>query len=92
MNDSISFATYNVLRETPSACTLCRQRPPVLYYETRVEEETREAKYTHGFCCASCAVELLGKLERAESLEWAEEQAALAEEDLLASEVSRVGN
>ncbi|HUK26519.1 MAG TPA: hypothetical protein VLV49_18215 [Terriglobales bacterium] len=81
MIDSLFFAGFDPLHEVPELCTVCSLRPPVFGFDYRALDENGESRKTTGFCCAACAAALLEKLERAESREWAEEEAALAKDD-----------
>jgi hypothetical protein len=81
MLDSLFFAGFDPLHEVPEVCTACSSRPPVFSFDYRALDESGESQKTTGFCCAACAAMLLQKLERAESQEWAEEEAALANDD-----------
>jgi len=78
MHDSLSFTVFDPLRDAPEMCSICESNPPVFHYEFLANESSDPQK---GFCCRFCAVKLLGKLERAESQEWAEEEAALRADD-----------
>ena len=77
MMDSLFFTGFDPLHEVPEVCNVCSLHPPVLSYDHRFWDENGDTQKTTGFCCASCAAELLKKLEQAESQEWAEEEAAL---------------
>ena len=77
MMDSLFVAGFDPLHEVPEVCTVCASRPPVFSYDYRALDEKGESQKTTGFCCVSCATQLLKKLESAESQEWAEEEAAL---------------
>lgn len=77
MIDSLFFASFDPLHEVPETCALCSARLPVFTYDYRGLTRTGDKRKTTGFCCAACAVELLKQLERAESEEWAEEEASL---------------
>ena len=80
MLDSLFFAGFDPLHEVPALCTICSLHPPVFRFDYRALDENGESQKTTGFCCAACAGGLLKKLERAESREWAEEEAALAKD------------
>ncbi|HTR66185.1 MAG TPA: hypothetical protein VMH85_10455 [Terriglobales bacterium] len=86
MMDSLFFAGFDPLHEVPEVCTLCSARPPVFSFDYRALAANGESQRTTGFCCTACAAALLRKLERAESGEWAEEEAALAQDDFDVSE------
>lgn len=77
MIDSLFFAGFDPLHEVPELCAICSLRPPVFSYDYRALDRNGEHQKTTGFCCAFCAAGLLKKLERAESEEWAEEEAVL---------------
>ena len=81
MMDSLFLAGFDPLHEVPENCTLCSSQPPIFSFDYRVLDENSKPQELKGFCCASCAAGLLKKLERAESQEWASEEAALAEDD-----------
>jgi len=77
MTDSLFFATFDPLFiNAPEACTMCVLQPPILNYEYATEDDNGRT-YLKGFCCASCAAELLRKLKDTEAQEWEEEEAAL---------------
>ncbi len=61
----------------------------MLIYESHTYRESGEPEDTRGFCCARCAVELVKKLESAESQQWTEEEAALQADDLEISDFRR---
>jgi hypothetical protein len=81
MNSSLSFSTFEPLREVPEVCSLCGANAPVFAYEAHTYGAGGEPKDTQGFCCARCSVGLLKKLERVESKQWTEEETALQAED-----------
>lgn len=83
----VSFATFDpLIRDTPERCDLCLSASPIFSYEFRTHDEQGERRFLYGFCCAACGPKLLKKLERAESREWAAEEAALEADDLDVSE------
>jgi hypothetical protein len=86
MMDSLFFAGFDPLHEVPELCTICSLRPPVFTFDYRAGEAQGEPKKANGFCCPACAIRLLQRLGKAESREWAEEEAALAEDDFDISE------
>jgi len=90
MSSSLCFFTFDPLREVPEVCALCRSSSPVLMYESQIYKERGEAEDTKGFCCASCAVELVKKLEGAEFQQWTDEEAVLQAEDLDISDLRRL--
>jgi len=68
------------MRDAPELCGLCSGRPPVFYFE--FNSDISQKQNLSGFCCEVCATRLLKTLERTESQEWAQEEAALAADDL----------
>jgi hypothetical protein len=80
MIDSLFFAGFDPLHEVPEVCTVCSSHPPVFSYDYRALDKNGETQKTTGFCCVPCAMQLVKKLERAESQEWEEEEAALEED------------
>ena len=89
MIDSLFFAGFDPLHEAPAVCTVCSLHPPVFNYDYHTLDPNGEPQRTTGFCCASCATQLLKRLERAESQEWAEEEASLEEDAFDVSEFRR---
>jgi hypothetical protein len=87
MHDSILFATFDPMRDVPETCTRCKVKPPAFSYEAQVDHPGAEPRTLIGFCCVDCAAKLLKAMERAESREWAEEEAALAADDLDVSDL-----
>ncbi len=81
MHNSLYFTTFDPLRDAPEVCGLCGTRPPVFHFELNSDKYQKEALSRKGFCCEICATRLLKVLERTESQEWAEEEAALAADD-----------
>jgi hypothetical protein len=82
MHNSLHIMTFDPLRDAPERCSLCEKRPPVFHFEFKSDADQKEPLTRRGFCCEICATRLLKKLERTESREWAEEEAALAAADL----------
>ena len=76
MRDTLCFSTFDPLfSDAPSVCDLCEKQPSVFHFRSATtDSETQPAK---GFCCAACASVLLGRLERAEALVWAQEEASV---------------
>jgi len=89
MNSSLTFSTFEPLREVPEVCGLCGANAPVFTYEAHANVTVGEARDTQGFCCPRCAVGLLKKLERVESRQWTEEEKALQAEDTDVSDFHR---
>ena len=88
MRDTLCFSTFDPLfSDAPSSCDLCEDSPSVFHFRSSAHEsDTQPAK---GFCCAACASVLLGKLERAESLVWAQEEASVKAEGSDISELHK---
>jgi len=82
MHNSLHFTTFDPMRDAPELCGLCKSRPPVFHFEFNSDADEKAPVSRRGFCCDGCATRLLKKLERTESQEWAEEEAALAADDL----------
>jgi hypothetical protein len=82
MSEKVTFSAFDPMRfDAPSHCDVCTSNPSVFHYEYSVDEGARRSP-KRGFCCGSCAVRLLDKLQCAESRIWAEEEASLKAEDL----------
>ena len=78
--NSLRFTTFDPIRDAPELCALCKARPPVFYFACNRDTDPEQS--ASGFCCEVCATRLLKTLERTESQEWAQEEAALAADDL----------
>jgi len=89
MHTSVFFATFDPLFDAPEVCNLCTLNPPTFNYEFCLEDVNQGTRETKGYCCESCAIQLLKGLERAESREWAEEEAALAADHLDVSDFQK---
>lgn len=86
MRDTLCFSTFDPLfSDAPAVCDLCRRAPSVFQFRSATSDT--DAQPARGFCCATCAIVLLGKLERAESLVWAQEEASVQAEGTDASEL-----
>ena len=82
MSERVTFSVFDPMRfDAPSHCDVCTSIPPVFHYEYSVDEGARLSP-KRGFCCNSCAGRLLDKLQSAESLIWAEEEASLKADDV----------
>src|SRR5712691_3083312 len=81
MRPSLFFSAFELLREKPEMCAVCILKPPVFTYELETCGENGEPEEQKGFCCSDCAVDLLQKLGQTESQKWAEEEAALEDDD-----------
>lgn len=81
MHNSLHFTTFDPLRDAPELCGVCGVRSPVFHFEFNSETDQKAFLSSRGFCCEMCATLLLKKLERTESQDWAEEEAALAAAD-----------
>jgi hypothetical protein len=82
MNSSLSFFSFEPLREVPEVCSQCSASSPALIYESRTYRDGEDPEEARGFCCVRCAVELLKKLERSEAQQWTQEEAALRAENV----------
>jgi len=88
MRDTLCFSMFDPLfSDAPSRCDLCENKPSVFQFRSATSDS--EARPAKGFCCAECASLLLGRLKRAESLVWAEEEASVKAEGADASELHR---
>ncbi|HMK21005.1 MAG TPA: hypothetical protein VK466_01645 [Terriglobales bacterium] len=88
MRDTLCFSTFDPLfSDAPSLCDLCRISPSA--FQFRNATSTSESQPARGFCCPACANVLLGKLERAESLVWEQEEASVEAEGADASELHK---
>jgi hypothetical protein len=88
MRDTLCFSTFDPLfSDAPSRCDVCESKPSVLQFRSATSYS--QAQPAKGFCCAACASVLLGRLERAESRLWAEEEASVKAEGTDASELHK---
>ena len=88
MRDTLCFSTFDPLfSDAPSRCDLCESKPSVFQFRSATNHS--EAQPAKGFCCAECASLLLGRLERAESLLWAAEEASVKAEGTDTSELHK---
>ena len=79
MRDTLCFSSFDPLfSDAPAVCDLCEKQPSVFHFRSATSDS--EAHPAKGFCCAACASVLLGRLERAESLVWAQEEASVRAE------------
>ena len=88
MNSKITFATFDpVFDETPLRCVTCSTNPPVFHYEffSGVDEQEPEV----GYCCATCAPDILARLAGAECQAWQEEEAAFKADDIDVSDLHK---
>jgi len=81
MRPSLFFGALEPLHETPEVCDVCKENPPILCYEFASYGPRGEAQEKKGFCCAHCTTILVRILERDESQRWAEEEAALKDDE-----------
>jgi hypothetical protein len=58
----------------------------VFQFENGSTESAAAGRPAKGYCCAACAVELLNKLQDAESLAWAEEEVSVQKDGMDVSE------
>lgn len=78
----VSFATFDpVLHDAPVFCEICANLPPVFVYEFHAVGGDGNA--VTGYCCGLCAPGFLRRLEAAEAEQWAAEEAALEDTDIL---------
>jgi hypothetical protein len=83
MRDQLSFSTFDPLfSDAPNLCDVCETKPSAFQFESRSSDENAERRPVKGFCCAPCATVLLEKLQRAESLVWAEEEASVQADEV----------
>ncbi|HEU5335681.1 MAG TPA: hypothetical protein VFU27_06940 [Terriglobales bacterium] len=88
MNDSVFFATFDpIFCDAPASCDRCGAGVPVFQYEHCTQNQDKERQYLKGFCCGTCADQILRQLKAAESREWAEEEAALQADDMDTTEL-----
>jgi hypothetical protein len=86
MRNTLCFSTFDPLfSDAPSSCDLCRKAPSVFQFRNATSD--KECQPAKGFCCSACATVLLGKLERTESLEWAQEATSVEADGADASEL-----
>ena len=96
MRVTLSFSTFDPLfSDAPLLCDVCETKPSVFHFKSQHADETQRP--ARGFCCSACAVDLLGRLQRAESLSWAEEEVSVQSEggdvgDLHARRVATFGS
>jgi hypothetical protein len=88
MNSKVTFSSYDPVVHDTQLCDVCQANPPILHYELCAGDAAQDLP-GKGFCCSHCAVELLKKVESAESQEWADEEAALKADDVDVSEFHR---
>ena len=81
MRNQLSFSTFDPLfSDAPCLCDLCETKPSVFQFESGSPESNAASPSVKGFCCSSCATQLLDRLEQSESLAWAEEEASVRKE------------
>jgi hypothetical protein len=81
MRNQLSFSTFDPLfSDAPCLCDLCQTKPSVFQFEGGNPENNTAIHPANGFCCSSCATQLLDQLQQAESLAWAEEEASVGKE------------
>jgi hypothetical protein len=80
--NKVSFSTFDpVLHDSPVLCDICVTVPPVFVYELKPADGDGTA--VTGYCCGLCAPGFLRRLEAREAAEWAAEEAALEDTDIL---------
>ncbi len=63
MSDTLAFSTFDASSvSAPKVCPLCKAHPAVFEYKLRILE-TQEQE-SEGFCCLSCAGNLLQALAK----------------------------
>jgi hypothetical protein len=81
MRNELTFSTFDPLfSDAPSLCDLCETKPSVFQFDNGCAEGDAGCRPVKGFCCSSCATQLLDQLQQAESLAWAEEEASVRKE------------
>ena len=81
MRNQLSFSTFDPLfSDAPRLCEICAAKPSVFQFENGCSEGKVGCRPVKGFCCAVCATQLLEQLQQAESITWAEEEAAVRKE------------
>ena len=86
MRNELCFSTFDPLfSDAPSLCDICETKPSVFQFESGSTEGNPTCP-VKGYCCASCAVQLLNKLQDAESLAWAEEEVSVQKDGMDVSE------
>jgi len=81
MRSQLSFSTFDPLfSDAPSLCEICEEKPSIFQFENDGSEGKVGRRPVKGFCCAACATRLLEQLQQAESITWAEEEAAVRKE------------
>ena len=83
MRNELCFSTFDPLfSDAPCLCDLCEGKPSVFQFESGSTESKTKCRPAKGYCCASCAVEMLNQLQDAESLAWAEEELSVQKEGM----------
>jgi len=90
VKDSLGFYAFDLLREVPEVCSLCRCAAPVFRYQSHRSNPDGETQEVAGFCCAACAARLLRKLESTENREWQREREAMDAEGVTVSDLQVV--
>ncbi|PYX42539.1 MAG: hypothetical protein DMG83_20430 [Acidobacteria bacterium] len=83
MRNELCFSTFDPLfSDAPSLCDICETKPSVFQFESGSTESDAATRPVKGYCCASCAVQLLNKLQDAESLAWAAEEVSVQKDGM----------
>ena len=82
MANKVCFTEFDPLvGDSPEFCDLCRKTPPIFRYQCSSGGARNHHEYLFGFCCLSCTRRLLNSLQESESQSWAEEEAALTDDE-----------
>jgi hypothetical protein len=83
MTNKVCFSAFDsMVGDSPELCDLCRNRVPIFKYQCSSGRDREQREYLIGFCCLSCTQRLLENLRQSESRYWAEEEAALADDEV----------
>ena len=78
MRVTVSFSTFDPLfSDAPCLCDVCESKPSVFQFESHSDNDSSKNRPVNGYCCAACAIELLEKLRREESLSWEQEEVSV---------------
>jgi hypothetical protein len=83
MANKVCFTEFDPLvGDSPEFCDLCSNKPPIFKYHCSSRGQREEREYLLGFCCLPCSQRLLENLRQSESRYWAEEEAALTDNEI----------
>ena len=83
MRNELCFSSFDPLfSDAPSLCDICETKPSVFQFQSGSTDSDAECRPVKGYCCASCAVQLLNQLQEAESLAWAEEEVSVQKDGM----------